>query len=517
MAAPSSRFHAAPRRAALAALGACLLGFGTEASAQSLEQALAATYQYNPRIDAERARLRGTDEEVARAMSGYRPVVTGNGDVNYEYTRTKTSVGRTGTGRRDFGNGGVGGGAGGVGGSGQGIGPGNIKDSTTLYPHGYSVDLVQNIFDGFQTTNAVNETEALVRAGREILRGVEQDVLLEAVTAYLDVVRDQAIVRLREADVEFLSRELKATQDRFAVGEVTRTDVAQSQARRAAAISALDLARANLKTSRATYERVVGSPPSNLMEQRPRERLLPKSLDEAAAISDKESPDIVAALYREQSASYTVDRIRGELLPQARLEASYGQRFDQSESLEEVEQGTVTGRVTVPIYTGGEVEARVRQAKQIHLSFLQEVEQFRTQAREFVVSAWSQLEAARAQLESDQVQVEANRTALQGVREEEKVGQRTLLDVLDAQRELLNSEVQLVTTRRNLVVSSYAVLSAIGRLDAANLGVAAFVYDPEEHYFDVRRKWFGLSITYADGRREHVDVWPGEANAPPVK
>lgn len=499
---------APPRRVALAAAGVCLLGFGTPASAQSLEQALAATYQYNPRLDAERARLRGSDEDVARVMSGYRPVITANGDVNYEYTLSKVSVGRTGTGSDFSGQGS---------GAGSSAGAGNRTDSTTLYPSGGSIDLVQNIFDGFQTTNAVNEAEANVRAAREILRDVEQDVLLEAVTAYLDVVRDQAIVRLREADVEFLSRELKATQDRFAVGEVTRTDVAQSQARRAAAISALDLARANLKTSRATYERVVGSPPSNLIEQRPREKLLPRSLEEATSISDLETPTINAALYREQSASYTVDRIRGELLPQATLEASYGQRFDQSESSEETHRATVTGRLSVPIYTGGEVEARVRQAKHIHLSFLQEVEQFRTQAREFVVSAWSQLEASRAQLESDQVQVEANRTALQGVREEEKVGQRTLLDVLDAQRELLNSEVQLVTTRRNLVVFSYTLLSAVGRLDAANLSVASYVYDPEEHYFEVRRKWFGLNITYADGRREQFDSWPAEGAPPPVK
>jgi len=503
MARPSSVLYTAARRSALAAAGACLLGFGTPAAAQSLDQALAATYQYNPRIDAERARLRATDEDVARAMSGYRPVITGNGDVNYEHSRTKTSVGRTGTGRKDAS-------------AAVPVAPGNIQDSTTLYPHGYSVNLSQNIFDGFQTTNAVSESEAFVRAGRENLRAVEQDVLLEAVTAYLDVVRDQAVVKLREANIDFLSRELKATQDRFAVGEVTRTDVAQAQARRAGGISALEFARANLKGTRAAYERIVGSPPSNLMEQRPREKLLPRSLEDATAIGDKESPAIVAALYREQAARHTVDRIRGELLPQATLEANYEQRFDQSESLEESHQATVTGRVRVPIYEGGEVYARVRQAKNIHVSLLQEIEQFRTEARAFVVSSWSQLEAARAQLESEQAQVDANRTALQGVREEEKVGQRTLLDVLDAQQELLNSEVTLVTVRRNLVVSSYALLSAVGRLDAANLGVANYVYDPEEHYFDVRRKWFGLNITYADGRHEHMEASP-EGGAPPVK
>lgn len=507
---PRARTHPRPANEArarpAAIVLACLIPLAmapSAALAESLSQALASAYRYNPRIDAERARLRATDEEVARAMSGYRPVINGNYDKGYEYTKSKVSVGRTGTGSDFSGGGGSGGGT--------AVGKGNVKDSTTLFPSGYSFDITQNIFDGFQTTNAVRESEAAVRAAREVLRSIEQDVLLEAVTAYMDVVRDQAIVRLRENNVTVLSRELKATEERFAVGEVTRTDVAQAQARRAAAVSALDLARANLKTSRASYERVIGHAAANLAEQRPRESLLPKSQDDAVAVGSHENPDIIAALYREQLARHTVDRIRGELLPQARIEGSYSERFDQSESLEAREQATVTGRVIVPIYEGGEVYARVRQAKHTHVSRLQEVEQFRTDTQAFVVSSWSQLLAARAQLESDQAQVDANRTALQGVREEERVGQRTLLDVLNAEQELLNAEVQLVTTKRNLVVASYALLSAVGRLDAANLGVADLVYDPEEHYFDVRRKWIGLDITHADGRHEHVDVSNGVA------
>ncbi len=501
---------AAKRGVAAFFIAAAAGGLASPARAETLDQTLAATYEYNPRIDAERARLRATDEEVARVKSGYRPIITGEADVNYDYSKSKVSVGRTGTGS-DFGGGGGGGGGAGS------LGRGHVKDSTTLYPHGYSFNLTQNIFNGFQTTNAVRESEAAVRAGREVLRSVEQDVLLEAVTAYVDVVRDQAIVRLRENNVNVLSRELKASQDRFSVGEVTRTDLAQAQARRAAAVSALDLARANIKTSRATYERVVGHPPSNLTEQRPRDRLLPQSLDEAIAISSRESPPIIAALYREQSARHLVDRIRGELLPQATLEASYGERFDSSESLEGSESATVTGRVLVPIYEGGEVYARVRQAKHTHVSLLQEIEQFRTEAQAFVVSSWSVLQATRAQLESDQAQVAANRTALQGVREEEKVGQRTLLDVLNAELELLNSEVALATTRRNVVVSAYTLLVAIGRLDASSLGVVDYVYDPEEHYFEVRRKWFGLDITHADGRRERMDAWPAEVVKEPMK
>lgn len=454
------------------------------ANAETLNQALGAAYKYNPRLDAERARLRAADEEVARANSGYRPVITGNADVSLLNENEQPEP------------------------------PGQDE---TRAPRGYSVNLTQPLFTGFQVTNAVREAEAAVRAGREILRDIERLILLEAVTAYMDVVRDQAVVLLQENNVQVLSRELKATQDRFAVGEVTRTDVAQAEARRAGAVSALDAARANLKTSRASFERVIGHPPSNLVDAAVPERLLPKTIEEAIALGTRENALVIAALYREQGARHTVDRIRGELLPQARLEASYEDRFGVGSGLDEVERTTVTGRLTVPIYEGGEVYARVRQAKHTHVSRLQEIEQIRTEVQQAVVAAWSQLQAARAQLESDTIQVQSNRVALAGVREEERVGQRTLLDVLNAEQELVNSEVALVTTRRNLIVAAYSVLSTVGKLDAAILGVASQIYDPEAHYFEVRRKWWGLSITHRDGHRERVDLWETHGKHAPVK
>ncbi len=474
------------KRSHLAVVGLALCAILVAAvpgQAETLDETLAATYQYSPRIDAERARLRATDEEVARAMSGYRPVITGNADISSQYTNTRPDT----------------------------FGEGSLK------PRGYGIDLTQPIFRGFQTTNAVNQSEADVRTGRETLRNVEQSVLLEAVTSFMDTVRDQAIVRLRENNVKVLGEELQATQDRFSVGEVTKTDVAQSQARRAGAVSELDLARANLKTSRGNYERTVGRPPSNLIEPTLKESALPKSIDEATSIGTQENPIVVAALYQEQSARFAVDRIRGELLPQIQLEASYQDRFDNSRQIEETEVGSVTGRMTVPIYEGGEVYARVRQAKHIHVSRIQEIEQQRVEVKAQVVAAWSQLLAARAQLESAQAQVTANQTALSGVREEERVGQRTLIDVLNAQQEFLDSQVQLVTTRRNLIVAAYTLQSAIGRLDAQSLGVASLVYDPEQHYFEVRRKWWGLSITYDDGRREYQDLWPAREHHEPAK
>ena len=259
------------------------------ARAETLREVLAAAYKYNPRLDGERARLRATDEDVSRANAFYRPVINGTADIGYNESST------------------------------SGPGAGGSRHTITQ-PRGYGVDLTQPIFRGFRTKFQVEEAEAAVRAGRETLRSVEQSVLLEAVTAYMDVVRDQAIVRLRENNVTVLSRELKAAQDRFAVGEVTRTDVAQAQARRAGAVSALDLARSNLKTSLATFERVVGRPPSNLVEQKPHAKLMPKGLGEAIAIATRDNPTVIAALYREQAARHTVDRIRGELLPSINLD-----------------------------------------------------------------------------------------------------------------------------------------------------------------------------------------------------
>ena len=454
-------------------------------SAESLRQALSAAYKFNPRLDAERARLRATDEEVPRAKSGYRPQIFGSADAGYQHQRTR--------------------------------GSGGFNDNAETHPRGYGVDLSQPIFSGFRTTNAVREAEATVRSGRANLHVIEQSVLLEAVIAYADVVRDQAVVRLRENNVNVLTRELRAAQDRFNVGEVTRTDVAQATARRAGAVSALDLARGNLRTSRASYERVIGHPPSNLADPGVPERYMPKSQSDALAIAGRENPNIVAALYREQAARHVVDRVWGELLPEVTLNASYDKRFGQSDTISESETTQVTGRVTVPIYQGGEVSARVRQAKHTHVSRLQEVEQMRTEAQADVVASWSLVQASRAQLVSDSAQVEANTTALTGVREEERVGQRTVLDVLNAELELLNAQVNLVTTRRDLSVNAYGLLASIGRLGAEHLNLGPEVYDPEAHYFEVRRKWYGISITHADGRREEIDTWETSGQVAPSK
>jgi outer membrane protein len=299
---------------------------------------------------------------------------------------------------------------------------------------------------------------------------------------------------------------------------VTRTDVAQAEARRARAVSALDLARANLRTSLGNYERTIGHPSSGATDPGPPNfKALPTSSQSAVNIALKESPTVIAAMYREQSARYTVDRIWGELLPELRLDATYSHRHGPSRLIDETDNTTVTGRLNVPIYAGGEVHARVRQAKHTHVSRLQEIEQARTETQALAIAAWSRLAAARAQLISDESQVKANRTALAGVREEQRVGQRTLIEVLNAEQELLDSEVNLVTTRRELVVASYNLLSAVGRLGVTDISLTDTVYDPEVHYFEVRRKWWGISVTYGDGRREKLDLWDTHGQHRPMK
>jgi outer membrane protein len=458
--------------------------FGRPASAETLEQALADAYLINPVLNAERARLRATDEQVALAKSGLRPFISGSADVAFRNRKsvTKTEPPVTIEIPQAMGQPPI---------QLELPGGGGVTDETT-HPRGYSVRLDQPIFEGFQNLNAIREAKAVVQAAREALRTVEQTVLLDAATAYVNVVRDQAIVRLRENDVTVLTEQLKATRDRFDVGEVTRTDVAQAEARRSEALATLAAAQANLKTSRAAYEQIIGHPPGNLVTPPAIRHLLPSSLNEAMTLGDGENPIILAAVYNEESSLYVVQQIMGELLPQVTLEAQYEKRFDESQSLKEQETTTVMGRLNVPFYQGGGVSARVRQAKETNNQLKKEVEDARLRVHADVIAFWGILQSSGPAISSAEAAVAANKIALTGVREEEKVGQRTTLDVLDAQRELLNSQIGLVTALRDRVVAEYSLYAAIGRMDAQTLGLPVPYYDPIEHYDIVKGKWFGL-------------------------
>jgi len=438
-----------------------MAGSAVPVRAESLPSALIAAYQTNPTLNAERAKLRAIDEEIAQARSNLRPSVSADleSGIRKLDPNPKNKL----------------------------IPPGG----GTHHPEGYAFTINQSLFRGLRTINAIREANATIQAGRADLRTVEQTTLLDAVSAYMDVLRDQAIVRLREGNVRVLTEQLKATKDRFEVGEVTKTDVAQAEARRSGAISELNLAQSNLKTSRASYERLIGRPPSNLIEPAPIDGLLPMSLPGALEVAKIENPTIISAEFTEEASRYAIKQIRGEMLPEVSVEATYEKGLEPSLSLDDQSVTTVTGRVTVPLYSGGEPSSRLRQAVETNRQRLQEIDEARAQAQADVVAAWGRVMAARAQIESDQAQVRANKIALNGVREEEKVGQRTVLDVLDAEQELLDSQVDLVTTQRERVVASFTLLAAVGRLSVQNLRLPVEPYDPMEHYHRIKHKWFG--------------------------
>lgn len=442
----------------------CVLAGGVidSARAETLRQALAATYMTNPTLNAERARLRAIDEEISQARSNLRPSLFGDLESGIRKINPNPK------------------------------GAGTVA-SGTHHPKGYSITVNKTLFRGLRTLNAIREAEATIEAGREDLRTVEQTVLLDAATAYVDVLRDQAIVSLREGNVRVLTEQLKATKDRFDVGEVTKTDVAQAEARRSGAISQLNLAQSNLKTSRSTYERIIGHPPSGLVEPQPIDSLLPQLLSGALRTAEVENPSIGAAVYSEEASRYVIKQIIGEMLPEVSVEATYEDTLEPSLTLDSRSTTTVTGRITVPLYSQGEPSSRVRQARETNRQRLQEIDEARAKANADVIAAWGQLVSTRAQIESDRQQVRANKIALNGVKEEEKVGQRTILDVLDAQQELLDAQVALVSSQRDQVVASFSLLSAVGRLNAANLRLAVEYYDPLEHYDRIKHKWFGTN------------------------
>ena len=427
-------------------------------SAENLKEALAAAYMNNPELRAERARQRATDENVPQALSGRRPTISASGDVGRSRTR---AVGTTGTSR------------------------------STTDPRGYGISVSQPIFRGFRTLNNTRSAEAGVRAGRETLLNVEQNILLDAVTAYLDVLRDSAILKLRNNNVSVLNEQLRSTRARFDVGELTRTDVAQARARRSGAISERDQAAANLATSQAIYKRIIGRSPGSLKYPRSIVAKLPRSRKAAYDVALSEHPGIQAALYNEESAKYAIKATKGELYPSVSLEGDYSRRWDPSSVTRRSNSASITGRITIPIYQSGSVYSRLRQAKHTRAQRRLELDNIRNQVLASTSSAWSGLVAARAQIVSSQEQVRASRIALNGVREEAKVGQRTTLDVLDAQQELLDARVSLVVAERAATVAAYSLLSAIGRLNARFLALPVPYYDPTKNYRRVRNKWFG--------------------------
>jgi outer membrane protein len=436
--------------------------------AQSLEQALVNAYFANPTINAQRASVRVTDEQVPQALSGYRPQVFGNAQADVERSRTQSGAGTTNRG--------------------------------SAYPRGYGVTAQQNIFNGFQTGNLVRSAESQVLAARETLRNTEQNVLLDAVTAYMNVIRDTAIVDLNQGNVRALREQLRATNDRFQVGELTRTDVAQAQARLSAAEAQLIGAQAQLNASRAAYRRDIGQDPGTLKGAQPYAKLQLATLDAAIAEAFGRHPAIQATRHGVDTAQLQVKVAEGSLLPTLNLEAGVQRFSDPSPGVYNNLDMSAGLRLTVPLYQGGAEYSRVRQAKELTGQRRLESDVVRDQVRTAVIQSWGLVSASRFQVEAAQAQVAAAEIALKGVLEEYRVGQRTVLDTLNAQGELVSARAALISALRDRVVFSYSLLASVGRLSIVELKIAdvAQTYQPETHYDQVRDSWFGLRTP--DGR-----------------
>ncbi len=370
--------------------------------------------------------------------------------------------------------------------------------SQTTTPYGFGIGIEQTLFDGFRTDNSVRQAEAGVLNARESLRNQEQTTLFEAATAYMNVLRDTAVLNLERNNVEVIEEQLRQVQARRDVGEITRTDVFQAQARLALSQSRASLAESNLRTSMGRYRQVIGVEPRALAPGRPVDHLVPRSVEQALRLSQEEHPAAKAALHAVDVAELQVRITEGELYPTLTLAGDVAQRFDVQAPGDEQFSASVVARLTVPIYEGGAVYARTRQAKETAGQRRLEADSTLDQVRSAVVSAWGQYEASKAQIAAAEAQVQASETALEGVRNEARVGQRTTLDVLNAQQELLNARVNLVTAQRDRVVASYAVVQAIGRLNYRALGLDTPEYTPVTHLRQVKDLWRGTLTP--DGR-----------------
>jgi outer membrane protein len=456
----------------LAASVAFFLAVSPAAFAETIKGALAKAYENNSELNSARAGVRVRDEGVAIAKSGYRPTITGEGTLTYRSS-----------------------------------GSSRVTNSS------FGVTISQTLFDGFRTKNSVAAAKSQVFAERENLRNTEQNILFNAAAAYMDVIRDRQIAALRKSNLAALQEQVRAANARFEVGEGTRTDVAQATASRAAAIAQLNAAEAQAKSSAATYRQIIGEEPGKLRAAAPVSKLMPDSLDQAIQVGAGEHPAIKANLYLIDATEFGVKAAEGAFLPTLGAQGSVGRGFVNNDvgfvenAFGQVRDGDNKGtsnsasvglQLTVPIYQGGREYAQVRQEKERLGQARIQADVARDQVRQAATSAWTQYLAAQATVVANKQLVSAAQLALDGVVEERKVGQRTTLDVLNAQKDVTDARISLAQSEREVVVTSYAVLSASGRLTIKRLGLGVAEQKPEEHYKAVKDKWFGLRTP--DGR-----------------
>ena len=444
----------------LAMLG--LLGMTSPGLAETLPEALVKAYQTNPQLNAERARQRGTDENVPQALAGYRPQIVASLGAGLQAVRNLL--------------------------------PDNTVQSAGLTPWTIGLTVTQVLFNGNKTSNNVRVAEFQVKSGREALRNVEQGVLLDAATAYMNVMANYALVESQRSNVQVL-REIQATtKRRLNAGDVTPTDTAQAESRLSRGLADLNVAEVALAISKEIYAQVIGEPPAQLIPASPVDRLIPAT--EAAAIDTTihEHPAILGASYDVDVAAVSIKLAESSLLPSMSVQGSVSRSFQSDPTLSTMatDQASVVGQVNVPIYDGGTASSQTRQAKEVASQSRMVLEKVRSQSRTAVVSAWVANEGTKIALKAVESEVHSADVALQGVRREANGGQRTTIDVLNAQQELTNARSRLILAQRDRVIASYTLLSAVGRLDVHTLNLDTPEYQPELHYHQVRDAWHGL-------------------------
>jgi len=460
-------------------LAAALLGTASgTVRAETLQQALARAYQGNPQLNAQRAIVRQSDESVVQALSGYRPTLSANASVGKQYTNTTELFPPI---------------------------PGTALTSPTAVtikgatePNALGLTGQQTLFNGQQTANRVRAAESQVSAARETLRMMEQSVLLAAATVYMDMSRDSANLEVQQNNIRVLDRTLKDTRNRFSVGQVTNTDVAQAEAQLAAGQASLYAAESTLMTTKANYRRIIGDDPSNLAPASSVDRLAPSTLNGAIEAGTAQNPSVLAAMYGVDVAQLQVKIAEGALFPTLAAQGNIQRQYDANITTPKLFTATALLNLSVPIYQGGAEYSAIRLNKENVDQQRLNVDQVRDQTRANVVQAWGQLQAAKAQVEAATRQNEASERALTGVRNEALAGQRTTLDVLNAEQALVNARVSIIVAQHDRVVASYALLATVGRLSADALSLPVTIYDPSVHYQQVRDVWFGLRTP--DGR-----------------
>ncbi|PKR54333.1 TolC family outer membrane protein [Thalassospira marina] len=431
----------------------------TGASAETLDDALAKAYQSNPTLEAGRAQLRATDEEISQALSNWRPTVQLNGSAGIRKLDVDTDQAAT------------------------------TRDST-LNPYEVGLNVSQPLYRGGRTEAETERADARIKSQRAGLRSTEQTVFLNVATAYFNVLRDTAVVELNQNNIRVLERQLEATRDRFSVGEVTRTDVSQGEARLAGAKADLIAAQGTLANTRAVYERLVGNAPTDLKIPDPLGGL-PTSVKQVIETASAQHPDVLQAQFSEDAAHDDIRLSEGALYPVVSLSAGVSRSSEASSEDTTTDTAEVLAEVTVPIYQQGAEYSSIRAAKQTASQARLVVDQTRREVIESATSAWENLVTARASIESQQAEVSAAEVALDGVQREASVGSRTVLDVLDQEQELLQARVSLVQSRRDAAVAEFQVKAAIGALNAQVLGLPVEIYDVEQNYNKVKDQLWG--------------------------